>query len=140
MNVAMNTALSGMTAAARRLDASAANTANARTTGPLPADGTLAAMSGTPASGSPYAPVRTVDSAVPTGGVRASLAPMSPALYAEYQPDSASANADGMVAAPNVDEAQETVQQIAASAAYKANAKVAQTTNDMLKSVFDMKA
>ncbi|WP_448189426.1 flagellar basal body rod protein FlgC [Azospirillum sp. sgz301742] len=140
MNVALNTALSGMTAASRRLDASASNTANARTTGPLPADGNLAAVQSTPASGSPYAPVQTVNTAQPTGGVRASLAPVSPALFAEYQPDSPDASADGMVAAPNVDLAQETVQQMLASTTYKANAKAAQTADEMLKSVFDMKA
>ena len=140
MNVAMNTALSGLTAASRHLDASASNTANARTTGPLPADGNLAAVQATPASGSPYVPVQAVNTAQPTGGVRASLAPMSPALFAEYQPDSADANADGMVAAPNVDLARETVQQMIAGTTYKANAKVAQAADEMLKSVFDMKA
>jgi flagellar basal-body rod protein FlgC len=94
----------------------------------------------TAASGSPYVPVQSVNTAQPTGGVRASLAPVSPALFAEYQPDSADADAQGMVAAPNVDLAQETVQQMLASTAYKANAKVAQAADEMLKSVFDMKA
>lgn len=140
MNVAMNTALSGLTAASRHMDASASNTANARTSGPLPADGDVGAVQATPASGSPYVPLQAVNTALPTGGVRASLAPMSPALYAEYQPDSPDAGADGLVAAPNVDPARETVQQMLASAAYKANASVAKTTDEMLKSVFDMKA
>ncbi len=140
MSVALNTALSGLTAATRRLDASASNTANARTTGPLPAGGDLAAVRATPPSGSPYVPVQASDTAQLTGGVRASLAPMSPALYAEYQPDSPDADARGLVAAPNVDLARETVQQMTAGAAYKANAKVAQTADEMLKSVFDMKA
>lgn len=140
MNVAMNTALSGLTAASRRLDASASNTANARTSGPLPADGDLAAVRATPPSGSPYVPVQAVNAAQPTGGVRASLAPVSPALFAEYQPDSPDASADGLVAAPNVDLAQETVRQMASGSAYKANLKVMQTADEMLKSVFDMKA
>ena len=140
MTVALNTALSGLTATARHMDASASNTANARTTGPMPADGNLAAVQGTPASGSPYAPVQAVNSALTTGGVRASLAPVSPALYAEYQPDSPHANADGLVAGPNVDLGRETVQQMIAGAAYKANAMAARTADEMLKSVFDMKA
>ncbi|HYH36830.1 MAG TPA: flagellar basal body rod C-terminal domain-containing protein [Azospirillum sp.] len=140
MNVAMNTALSGLTAASRHMDASASNTANARTSGPLPADGDVGAVQATPASGSPYVPLQAVNTALPTGGVRASLAPMSPALYAEYQPDSPDADAEGMVAAPNVDLAQETTRQMVASAAYTFNAAVVKTTDEMLKSVFDMKA
>lgn len=140
MNTALNTALSGLTAVTRRLDASASNTANARTTGPMPADGNLGAVQGTPPSGSPYAPVQAVNSALPTGGVRASLAAVSPALYAEYQPDSPDADAAGLVAAPNVDLAQESVQQIGATATYKANLMAMQTADEMLKSVFDMKA
>lgn len=140
MNVAMNIAFSGLNAASLQLGASAANTANALTTGPLPADGNLAAVQATPASGSPYVPQQAVNTAQLTGGVRASLAPVSPALFAQYQPDSPDANAQGLVAAPNVDLAQETVQRIAASDAYAFNAAVAKTSDDMLKSVLDMKA
>ncbi|HYG89830.1 MAG TPA: flagellar basal body rod C-terminal domain-containing protein [Azospirillum sp.] len=140
MNVALTTALSGLTAATRRLDASASNTANARTTGPMPADGKLASVQRTPPSGAPYVPVRAVDTAQATGGVRSALVSASPGLHAEYQPDSADANAQGLVAAPNVDVAQEVTQQIAAGATYKANAKVARTADEMLKSVLDMKA
>lgn len=140
MNTALNTALSGLTAASRHLGASASNTANARTTGPLPAGGGLDAAQGTPASGSPYAPVQAINTALPTGGVRAGLAAVSPAFYAEYQPDSPDADPAGLVAAPNVDLAQESVQQMLASNAYKANAAVARTSDEMLKSVFDMKA
>jgi len=137
MSIALTTALSGLTAATRRLEASASNTANARTTGPLPVEG---ASARTPESGRPYVPVQAVDSALATGGVRSSLVAMDPGLYAEYQPDSPDANAEGMIAAPAVDPGAEATQQILARAGYKANAAVVRATDGMLRDILDTKA
>ncbi len=136
MNAALNTALSGMIAATRRLDASASNTANAQTSGPLPAGG---AVQRAPSSGSPYTPVQARDTALSTGGVQSMLSASPGGLHAEYQPESADANAQGLVAMPNVDAAQEATQQISAGATYQANAMMVRTADEMLKSTLDIK-
>lgn len=126
-------ALSGAQAQAQRLLGSASNVANVRTTGPLPGSAGATAAAD---AGRPYQPVETVQSAVagPDGqgmGTRAVFKPTAPAYIAEYQPDSADADADGMVAAPNVDLAGERVQQTVAQRAYEANLLVLKAQDRM---------
>lgn len=126
-------ALSGMTAQTRRLDASASNVANVRSTGAVPAaDGTTGDQR---AAYQPLAVAQT--DANP--GTRATFTPITPAYLQEYAPDDSAANADGMVAAPNVDLARERVNQMAASRAYGANVAVVRTQDEMLKSLLDSK-
>ena len=72
------------------------------------------------------------------GGTRAVLTEVSPSYVATYDPSAPYANQDGMVAAPNVDLADEVVQQLMASYAYAANARVVTSYNQMVKSLFDM--
>ncbi|WP_042694018.1 flagellar basal body rod protein FlgC [Azospirillum sp. B506] len=127
-------ALSGLTAQMRRLDASASNVANVRSTGAVPtSDGSTG---GKPAAYQPLAVAQT--DANP--GTRASFTPITPAYLQEYAPDDSAANAAGMVAAPNVDLATERVNQIAASRAYGANVAVVRTQDEMLTSLLDSKA
>jgi flagellar basal body rod protein FlgC len=69
-------------------------------------------------------------------GTVAYTVPVSPAYVATYDPQSPDANGQGLVAAPNVDLAQELVQLEVAKQAYEANLKTVEagrsTTNYLL--------
>ncbi|CAO3402113.1 flagellar basal body rod protein FlgC [Azospirillum sp. A29] len=126
-------ALSGLTAQTRRLDASAANVANVRSTGAVPsADG------GADGKRAAYQPIAVAQSDA-NPGTRTSFTPITPAYLQEYAPDDSAANGDGMVAAPNVDLATERINQMAASRAYGANVAVVRTQDEMLTSLLDSK-
>src|ERR687883_517783 len=97
-------ALSGMNAAARRLDVSASNIANASSAGALPVDG--AVPSGAPRA---YVPLQVVETESATGGTQTSVTSVTPASVATSDPSAPFANEDGLVATPNVDLAQEMI-------------------------------
>jgi flagellar basal-body rod protein FlgC len=127
MSNTIGIALSGMTAETRRVEASASNLANARTRGALAPMGNERA---------PYTPITTSQSDVRGAGgqgtgTQAVFRPMDKPFVAEYDPSSPDADSDGMVGAPNVDPEKEFTQQILASRAYKANASVIRTTDEM---------
>ena len=63
---------------------------------------------------------------------------VSPSYVATYDPSAPYANQDGLVAAPDVDLAEEAIQQLMASYAYAANARVVTSYNQMVKSLFDI--
>ncbi|MFP5515658.1 MAG: flagellar basal body rod protein FlgC [Alphaproteobacteria bacterium] len=131
-------ALSGLTAQTRRLDASASNVANVRSTGVIPvADGTTADGT-TGAQRAAYQPLAVAQTDA-NPGTRATFTAITPAYLQEYAPDDSAANAGGMVAAPNVDLAKERVNQIAANRAYGANIAVVRTQDEMLTSLLDSK-
>jgi len=127
-------AVSGMLAATQRLQVSARNVANMRSDGALPdAQGNFR-----PDAPRPYAPLRVDQVDVAGGGTRAIVSEVPPGYVATYDPSAPYANQDGMVAAPNVDLADEVVQQLIASYAYAANARVVTSYNQMVKSLFDI--
>lgn len=127
MIAAISAATYGMNAAARRLEGSAANVANARTTGAL--QGVSAA----------YRPVRVEQvTAITGGGPVAAVRAVSPVWRAAYEPGAAFADADGMVAEPNVDLAGEVIEQATAEIAFRANAKTFETMQDMVKRLFEL--
>jgi flagellar basal-body rod protein FlgC len=134
-------ALSGATAATKRIDATASNLANQRTTGRLPdANGAVSAD-----SRAPYTPLTTSQSDLRTAdgkgaGTQAALKPLSQPFVQEYDPSSSDANAEGMVGAPNVDTAQQIGQQILGSRAYSANLSMARTSSDMMKNLLNRTA
>lgn len=129
-------ALSGLSAASRKVEASASNIANMQTVGSL--DDPAAA---------PYTPLLTQQTALADGqgqgaGVKSDFVPKTQPFIPAYAPDSPFANAQGLVGAPNVDLAEEAVTLTMAKAAYKANVAVIKTSEDMtdeLLSVFDRK-
>src|SRR3954467_5611881 len=141
MSDILGIALSGASAATKRIDATASNLANQRTTGQLPdAKGTVSAD-----SRAPYTPLTTSQSDLRTAngqaaGTTAALKPLSQPFVAEYDPSSSDANAEGMVGAPNVDTDQQVGQQILGSRAYSANLSMVRTSSDMMKDLLDMKA
>ena len=129
-------ALSGMNAATRRLEVSASNVANADDTGALPnSDGTVPA--GTPTA---YDPLEVVQTASAGGGTQTSITTVTPATTAVSDPQAPYANQGGLVAAPNVDLAQELVSQMMASYSYAANAKVLAADDRMTKTLLDVMA
>src|SRR5687768_9264224 len=108
---AMTISISGLHASSARLRASASNVANAGTAGALPTNPA-------PGAPAPYAPVDVVQTSIGDGGgaagVAVTYAPRTPAYVAVHDPGAPFADARGMVAAPNVDLAQEAVSQIEA--------------------------
>ena len=127
-------ALSGMNAATRRLEVSASNVANVASTGALPnADGTVPA--GAPTA---YAPLELVQTASADGGTQTTVRTVTPSTTAVSDPQAPFANQDGLVAAPNVDLAQELVSQLIASYSFAANAKVITADDRMTKTLLDV--
>ena len=129
-------ALSGLNAASRRLQVSASNVANSQTTGALPnADGTVPA--GAPTA---YTPLALVQTASAGGGVQTSVTTVTPPTTAVFDPQASFANQDGLVAAPNVDLAQEFVGQLLASYSFAANAAVLKADDRNTKTLIDITA
>jgi flagellar basal-body rod protein FlgC len=127
-------ALSGMNAAARRLEVSASNVANVQSTGALPnADGTVPA--GAPRA---YAPIELVQTASAGGGTQTTVTTVTPSTTAVSDPQAPFANQNGLVAAPNVDLAQEMIGQLIASYTFTANATVMKADNRMTGALLDI--
>ncbi len=76
--------------------------------------------------------------AVAGGGTAATITPASPSHVTRYGPGAPSADRNGLVAAPNLDLANEAVQQIAASYAFAANAKAIQAGSNTIRSLLDI--
>ncbi|MGJ3262740.1 MAG: flagellar basal body rod protein FlgC [Salinarimonas sp.] len=122
----------GLDAASLRLQASASNVANLRSTGALPEEPGQRAGS--------YAPVDVVQTSIDGAGVSARLAERMPAYRPSYEPGAPDANADGVVAAPNVDIVGEVTNQIMAAAAFEANAAAMRAAREMAETLFDIEA
>ncbi|MCM5558050.1 flagellar basal body rod protein FlgC [Pleomorphomonas sp. JP5] len=120
--------LSGMQAATTRLEASAQNIANAQSSGRL-------ASGSTPSTA--YTPVTVTQSDVKGGGVSARIVNAGDPHVPSYDPSSPDADAEGMVAAPNVDMASELVNVMTARISYEASIKTLKVGNDMLKTTLD---
>lgn len=126
---AMSIALSGLGAATRRLETSAANIANLSTTGPVPgADGVTTV----------YRALDVRRTAGPDGGVDATVVPRSPGWHVEARPGDPNADASGRVAAPDVDPTRELSELMMARASYAFSAKVMKAADDMQKAATDM--
>ncbi|PZA10704.1 flagellar biosynthesis protein FlgC [Rhodopseudomonas palustris] len=126
-------AVSGLKAATRRLEVSASNVANQQSTGALPdTNGKVPA-----GAQQPYRPLQVNQTDAPTGGTQTSLGTSSPATVPVSDPQAPFANADGMVAAPNVDLAQEFIGQMVAKYSYAANLATLKADKAMTKSLLD---
>jgi flagellar basal-body rod protein FlgC len=136
MSSVLSIAVSGMTAASRRLDVVARNVANMTTNGPLPSAGPdiVAAY---PAA---YVPKRVDQVETPGGGTRAIVRDVSPAYVALPDPDAPYADADGLVAAPNTDFVGNAVELLIARYTFAANAQVVRSYSQMMKSLLDITA
>lgn len=122
---AIGIAQSGLGVSMMRLTASASNIANAQSTGRVP-DGTADA-----AAQKPYQPVRAQVSALADGGASAQFVRSEPGYRLTYDPASVQANVQGMIAAPDVNVADELVETLSAKLAFEANLKVIGTVADL---------
>lgn len=126
----IQTALSGLFAATKRVEASAANIAGANTAG------SLAAGSQTP----PYTPVTTVQSTQTDANgnpisVNAENIPRNNPFTPVYSPDSPFADENGIIGVPNVNYAEEAVNLSIAKASYQANLIVLETVSELSEEV-----
>ena len=131
--------------ASLRANVAASNVANVRTTGPLPtSSGSGSAGSSNTSTAYPaaYVPLRvdqvSQSSGSTPGGTSATMSAISPSYTAQSDPSAPFANQDGLVAAPDVDLANEFVQLAAAKYSFIANAKVIQAYAETEKSLLDI--
>jgi flagellar basal-body rod protein FlgC len=134
MSIASTIAVSGMNAAALRLQISASNVANVQSNGPLPDSAN--AGSYPPA----YNALTVNQTAMPDGTTFATVTPVFPGTVKSWNPAVPYADAQGMVAAPNVDLANEAVQQMMAGLTYAANAAVVRADNQMTSALLNVLA
>jgi flagellar basal-body rod protein FlgC len=145
MIAALSTARSGLLASVARLNAAASNIANGSTTGPLPP---TPASEPLPVSADEGARVyqavevvlRSAGGAEGPAGVSVAVRPRLPAYGRQYDPSAPFADPDGFVATPNVDLAEEAVDVLSASLAFRANVAVIRAVNEMAKRTLDMSA
>ena len=128
-------AVSGLNAATRRVEVSASNIANQQSTGALPS------ANGAVPTGAPqaYRPLQVNQIDAAGGGTQTTTTQVSPGTVAVSDPQAPFANADGMVAAPNVDLAQELIGQMVAKYSYAANLASLKADDKMTKSLLDAK-
>lgn len=125
-------ALSGLTAASKKAEATASNVANLTTTGSLEAGGQA-----------PYTPLETTQQATNINngeatGVRSNIIQRSTQPFVpSYDPDSPFANAEGLIGVPNIDLATEVVNLNVAELTYKANIEVIKTSEEMFDALLD---
>ena len=119
----------------RRLEVSASNIANAMSDGPLPSADASVRAQFPPA----YTPQHVDQVASTDGGTQSVASDVSPATVASFDPTAPYADANGMVATPNVNFAAEAVQQIIARYTFAMNAAVERSNEQMMKSLLDIK-
>jgi len=130
---AINTSLSGLDAATKRVEASASNVVNSRNTiRTEDARTEPRGAGGNRSSPEVYEPVRVYQSSDGGGGTRAEFVSVEPPHVKSYDPGNRLADDDGMIARPNVDYAEEFVNLNQAEHAYTANLKVIATENAMI--------
>jgi flagellar basal-body rod protein FlgC len=126
---AVSIALSGLMAQNQQLSATASNIANAGTEGALPTPQAPATTV--------YKPLTVNYASLPDGGVTANITADQNGYSPAYDPTSAYANSQGLVAAPNVDLAQQIVSLIETKTLFKANVDVIKTQSKMLGDLID---
>lgn len=125
---AIGTALSGIRAATLRLDASANNIANVNSTGP-------ASASANQSGAQVYQPLAVQQSPLENGGVSAQVVRSGKPAVPRYDPASPYADAQGMIATPDVDLVSEMIDQLTAKLTYDANLSVVKTADEMQQSL-----
>jgi flagellar basal-body rod protein FlgC len=133
MNSILSTSLSGMLAAEQRLQVSANNVANANSDGPLPSASSAVRSQYPPA----YTPQQVNQVATAGGGTQAVVSNVQPGSVAVSDPTAPYANSSGQVATPNVDLANEAIQQQLAATSFASNAQVARVYSQMMQTLLD---
>jgi len=130
MTSILGSAISGMAAATKRVEVSAQNLANANSVG------TPGAKDDT-ASYKAVDPVQTTDE---TGAPTVKVREKDPATVHVYAPQHPLANEEGLVQSPNVDIAEEIVNQNVALHSYRANVKMFEVWSELQKVTLDIKS
>lgn len=133
MSSIFSTAVSGMNVAVKRMMNAASNIVNASSTGKIPS-----AENEKPTS---YRPTDIVSVSNSTGdnhfGAHAEVIERTPAYTTAMEPHSPHANAEGLIAVPNVDISSEIVDTMMARIAYEASAKVIAAERENQKTLID---
>jgi flagellar basal-body rod protein FlgC len=139
----LNIAASALIAATRKVAAVAANLANSDSVGTLTESSAGSAPGGDAAGGGgqpAYQPVDVTNVGLADGGVAVRVWGRVPATTPSFEPGSPVADADGLVARPNVDAAQQLVTLAQAKQAYRANLAVMRTEDEMLGDLLDIRS
>lgn len=123
LNRVASIAASAMTAAETRLGVAADNIVNS-------------ASAGTEETA--FRPRRAIPQAVPGGGVRVDIRPVDPPFQRVFSPDSPDADAGGLLSVPNISLVQESVNIIAAEAAFKAGAALLARSDELSGRLLDI--
>jgi flagellar basal-body rod protein FlgC len=129
MAIAIDSALSGLAGASRRIEVSASNIANQSSTS-TQVNGVT--------TNTPYIPQDVVQISLGAGGVRTEVQNANNPTVQTLDPGSPQADANGFVTSPNVDTAEEMVKMQIASYDFKANLKTIQVYNRMQQNLLDM--
>ena len=134
MSIASAIAVSGLKVASLRLQVAASNIANSLSTGPLP---DAANAENFPAA---HSALRVNQTDAVGGETSATVTTITPVTVSYYEPTSPFADANGLVAGPNVDLANELVQLLVARYTFAANAQVIRADAQMSASLLDITA
>jgi flagellar basal-body rod protein FlgC len=134
MSNASAIAVSGLNVASLRLQVAASNIANSLSTGPLP---DAASAENVPAA---YSVLRVNQTDAVGGETSATVTTITPVTVSYYEPTSPFADANGLVAGPNVDLANELVQLLVARYTFAANAQVIRADAQMSASLLNITA
>jgi len=126
--------VSALISATVSLDTAASNIANSQVQSTPPKAGAVGPVF-SPGARAGYAPQRVIQTTTGSGGVRASVVPVSPASLAIYDPASPLSNSEGLVNIPNVSLPVEIAKLREASFVYKANIKVLETLDNSFKTL-----
>ena len=130
MTTILGSAISGMTAAAKRAEVSAQNIVNIDSVGTPGAKGENESYKA-------IEPVQTTDE---TGAPTVKVRERDPATVNAFVPNNPLANDQGLVESPNVDLASEIINQNLALHSYKANVKMFEVWNELQKVTLDIKS
>lgn len=128
---------SGLAAAVHRAEASASNVANADSRGSLPV-GQAANVNAPADVREAYVPIRVEQSTAAEGGTVTADRPVQPTYVPVSDPGASYANEQGLAAAPNVDVAEEVIEQIEAQNAFSASTRTIETVQSMVRSLYDL--
>lgn len=121
--------ISGLKAAEKRLDVSANNVANFQSTTTLQ-NGEVV--------NNPYQPGLVQQVSVSPAGTQAVVLPVDPATIPLFDPTNIAADSKGITQYPNVDLAQEAVNQNLAKIQYQASLNVIKAGDDLLENVINI--
>lgn len=126
---AISASLSGLYAASKKLEVASSNIANQFSTNSL---------ENGQKTGRAYQPQDVVSISQEAGGVIAQVRTVSQPTVKQYAPDSAEADASGMIDTPNVNLEKELTNALTAKYEYKANLKALQVADEILGDTLDI--